>query len=128
MEHKPKKWGWLVLFASTSTLVCCVIPIILVLLGFGSTVAFLAANVPYLVELSQNKIWVFLITGLLLALGAWALYRPGRTCPTDPELAKACNSAHKWNTRLWLVAVTLWVLGFATAYLLVPVLDIFGLL
>ena len=124
----PRNWGWLILLTSTSTLLCCVLPIVLVSLGMGATVAFLAANVPFLVELSQHKIWVFSIAGGILLLAGWALYRPGRACPTDPELAKACSNAHRWNKHLWFVALALWALGFATAYLLVPIMDILGLL
>ena len=125
-DMKPKKWGWSVLFASTGTLLCCALPILLVSLGMGAVVASLATNVPFLITLSMHKGWVFAGSGLLLLFGGWALYRPGRVCPTDPELGKLCDNAHKWNIRLFWGSVTIWCIGFFTAFLLLPVSDLLG--
>lgn len=119
---KPRKWGILVLFASTGTLICCAIPILLVSLGMGAVVASMASNVPFLITLSQHKEWMFAGTALLLVLAGWALYRPGRACPADPELGALCAKAHKWNIRFYWGSVVIWVVGFTTAYLL-PLLQ-----
>ncbi len=124
---KPRQWGWLILLTSSATLVCCVIPIVLVSLGMGAVVASLYGNLPFLTFLGIHKIWTFGITAIILALAAWALYRPGRTCPADPELAKACNSAHKWNIRLFWASVALWCIGFFAAYLLLLVMQWLGI-
>ena len=70
---KPKSWGWLVLFASTGTLLCCALPIVLVSLGMGAVVASMASNIPFLIVLSQHKAWVFLASFILLILAAWGL-------------------------------------------------------
>jgi len=124
---KPRQWGWLILFTSSATLVCCVIPIVLVSLGMGAVVAALYSNLPFLTFLGMHKTWVFVITAIILALAAWALYRPNRACPADPELAKACNSAHKWNIRLFWVSVFLWSVSFFAAYLLLPITQFLGI-
>ena len=50
----PKCWGWLILFASTSTLLCCALPILLVSLGLGAVVVSMASSLPFLVTLSQH--------------------------------------------------------------------------
>lgn len=123
---KPRKWGWLILLTSVSTFVCCVIPVVLVSLGMGAAVAALYSNLPFLTFLGLHKEWVFVITALILALAAWVLYRPGRACPADPELAKACASAHKWNIRLFWISVLVWCVGFFAAYLLLPVTEWLG--
>lgn len=120
---KPKKWGWLVLFASTGTLLCCALPILLVSLGMGAVVASVATNVPFLITLSMHKGWVFAGSGVVLLLGGWALYRPGRICPAEPELRKLCDSAHKWNVRLFWGAITIWCIGFFAAFLLLRVAE-----
>lgn len=125
--RKPRHWGWLVLLTSSTTLVCCVIPIVLVSLGMGAVVASLYGNLPFLTFLGIHKTWTFGITALILALAAWALYRPNRTCPADYELAKACTSAHKWNLRSFWVSVFLWCLGFFSAYLLLPITQWLGI-
>lgn len=119
--NKPRRWGWLLLFASFSTLLCCALPIILVSLGMGAVVASLAANLPVLITLSQYKDWMFVITAITLALAAWVLFRPGRVCPPDPELAQYCEHIHRWNTRFFWAAMIVWLVGFFAAYLL-PVL------
>ncbi len=123
---KPRKWGWLVLFASTSTLLCCALPILLVSIGMGAVVASLASNFPFLVALSLHKGWVFSGSALILFLGGLALYKPGRTCPTDPKLGKLCNNARKWNLRLYWGAALVWFIGFFTAFLLLPMTELFG--
>ena len=51
--------GWLTLLASSTTLVCCALPIALVTLGFGAAVAALTSALPVLVVLSEHKAWLF---------------------------------------------------------------------
>jgi len=116
-EIKPRKWGWLILFASTSTLLCCALPILFVILGMGSVVASVATNFPILITLSMHKGWVFAISGLLLVISGWFLYRPGRYCPADPVLAEICESTYKWNLRLYWGSVAIWIIGFFFAFL-----------
>jgi len=103
---KPRKWGWFILFTSSATLVCCVIPIVLVSLGMGAVVASLYGNLPFLTFIGAHKVWTFGIIAAILSMAACALFRPNRVCSIDPEMAKACNSAHKWNKALF------WCIGF----------------
>lgn len=117
-SSKPKTWSWLLLFTTSGTLICCAIPITLVSLGMGATVASMAATAPWLVALSMHKGWVFGLSAGLIALSAWSVYRPGRACPIDPELAAACARADKWNRRfIWFSAV-MWSIGFLAAFVL----------
>ena len=117
---KETSLTWLALFTTTGTLVCCALPITLISLGMGATMASLASNVPVLVTLSEYKIWVFVISGVLLAAAAWIMYRPGRSCPVDPELGALCNKTQVWNHRIYWFSVVLWCIGFFTAFLLLP--------
>ncbi len=115
--EKPRTWSWLLLFTTSGTLICCAIPITLVSLGLGAAVATMASSAPWLITLSLYKGWMFSISGGLIALSAWAVYRPGRTCPADPELAAACARADTWNQRFIWVSAGLWSIGFSAAYL-----------
>jgi len=116
MNAKPKTWGWMLLVTTSATLVCCVIPIVLVTLGLGAAVAAMASAVPWLVTLSLHKNWVFAISGFLIFGAVWLVYRPGRACPADPVLAEACAAADRWNRRfLWLSGV-MWLVGFISAF------------
>lgn len=114
---EQKKWGWIILFASTGTLLCCALPIILVSLGLGAVVATIASNLPWLITLSMHKIWVFAASGVLLLLAGAFLYRPGHSCPVDPELAAICSKAHRWNCRVYWISVVIWCVGFFFAYI-----------
>ena len=111
---------WVTLFASTGTLVCCALPIILVTLGLGATVAALTNAVPLLLEIAVYKTWVFAGAGAMLVLSAWVMYRPNRACPSDPELARICAQTLKWNRRILWTSATVWGIGFFAAYLALP--------
>jgi len=108
------------LVTSTGTLVCCGLPILLVSVGLGSAVTGLVGAAPWLVAWSRHKAWVFAASALLLAAGAWMLYRPGRTCSTDPDLGRLCGRLDRWNRRAYWVSVVIWGIGFFAAYLLLP--------
>src|SRR5580698_9946915 len=54
------------LFSSFSTLICCSLPSVLLLLGLGTTLTSPLAAAPWLVSLSSHKIWTCSITGTLI--------------------------------------------------------------
>lgn len=111
----------LALFTTTGTLVCCAIPIALVTLGLGSVVVGMTNAAPWLISLTEHKSWVFGGSAFLLLIAGWTLYRSGRTCPTDPELARKCATMDRWNRRVYWTSVVLWIVGFVAAYLALPV-------
>lgn len=117
----------LTLLASTGTLLCCALPILLVALGLGSAVVGLTTALPWLVTLSQHKIWVFIVSGILLLTSGWLLYRPGRSCPVDPDLAARCLRLDRWNRIIYWVTVTIWAVGLFMAYLLLPIMQLLEL-
>lgn len=112
------------LFTSSSTLICCALPIFLVTLGLGAVSATLFETLPFLVTLAKHKLWMFVGSAAMLALGGWALYRPGRYCPADPVLAQQCQTAHRWNTRIWWASIVIWSIGFFVAYLSLPLYEL----
>lgn len=102
----------LTLFSSAGTLICCALPATLVALGAGSVMASLAVNVPGLIWISQHKLGVFVVAGVLLAAGGAAQWH-ARTlpCPIDPEAARACKSARLWSLRIYWFSMTLFGIG-----------------
>lgn len=112
--------SWLTLFASGGTLICCALPIILVTLGFGATVAAFTSSFPLLITIAQHKAWVFAGSGAMLLLSGWLMYRPGRACPADPELGRLCDRTQVWNGRIYWSSVVLWGIGFFAAFLALP--------
>lgn len=115
------------LFASSGTLICCALPIILVTLGMGATVAALTSAFPFLIVLSQHKIWVFVFSGLMLAMSAWFIYRPDQSCPVEPLQTRSCEVAKVWNKRIYWFSVIIWSIGFFAAFIALPVRMALGL-
>ena len=115
------------LFSSFSTLICCALPSVLVLLGMGTTVASLLSAAPWLVSLSRHKIWTFNIAGTLIALSFLVTYliaprlRQGEACNAD-DPTTCCEVSKLSRVILWGSAV-IWSCGFFVAYLLGPILE-----
>ncbi|WP_225444286.1 hypothetical protein [Pseudomarimonas arenosa] len=108
------------LLLSLSTLLCCALPLLLVALGFGSAVAALTSSAPWLVTLSQYKVWTFGVAAGVLGLAGYMLYRRGRSCPTEPLLADACQRAQRWSRRIWWCAVLVWCIAAVVAFAWIP--------
>lgn len=117
---------FLALFASSGTLVCCALPIALVTLGMGAAVVGLTSAAPWLITLTHYKAWLFAGSGLLLGLGGYLLYRPGRSCPVDPKLGALCERLDRWNHRIYWGSVSIWGIGVFAAYLLLPIRQALG--
>ncbi len=120
-KYSSRGLTWLALFTSTGTIICCALPIMLVSLGMGATVASMVNTLPFLVTLSLHKPLVFGLSALMLILVAWVLYRRNQSCPTEPELREICAKTHLWNRRLYCLSVILWCIGFFSAFLALPI-------
>jgi hypothetical protein len=107
------------LLASSATLVCCVLPTVLVAVGAGAALAGLVTAVPQLVWLSEHKTLVFAIAGALLGVSGIAL-RFGRRapCPTDPALAMVCLRWRRFTALIYAAAVASFVAGITFAFVL----------
>lgn len=119
--------GWLTLFASTTTLICCALPILLVTLGFGSVVAALTSRYPLLVTLAEYEGWMFGLSATLLILTAWFIWGRPMHCPADPVLAARCQRARSINRWVLTGAVIIWSIGFTARFLLLPLRNWLGI-
>ena len=109
----------LTLLASGGTLVCCVLPAVMVALGAGAALAGLVTAVPQLVWLSEHKALVFGIATVMLALSGVMLWRArSLPCPADPGAAAACRRLRRASALLWVVALAAVVTGAAFAFVL----------
>jgi hypothetical protein len=107
------------LLASSATLVCCVLPAVMVSLGAGATLASLVSAVPQLVLLSQEKAWVFGGAALLLAASGWMLWRSrSLPCPADPRAARACATMRRVGTFAYGAALVAFLTGALFAFVL----------
>ncbi len=100
------------LFASTSTLICCAIPALLVSLGAGAALASLVAVFPQIVWISEHKEAIFLISSALMLAGGILQWRNRfAPCPVDPDLRNACLKTRKTSLQIYLVSLALLVIG-----------------
>jgi hypothetical protein len=107
------------LLASSATLVCCVLPAVLVALGAGAALAGLVTAVPQLVWLSEHKPLVFGSAAALLAVSGIALwYGRKLPCPADPDAARACRSLRRISALLYGLALASFALGSVFAFVL----------
>lgn len=131
METDPlipqRTLSWVSLFAATGTLLCCAFPILMVSLGFGAVVASLTSSLPLLVTLAEYESWMSSGAAVLLAITAWVLWGRPQPCPSDPDLARQCAQARLWNRRVFCVALVVWIMGFTTAFLLLPMRNFLGI-
>ena len=120
--------SYLSLFTSVGTLLCCALPSLLVLLGLGATVASVLSSATWLVTLSHHKVRVFTVAGVLITASLIQTYaisprlrQDGQAC--SPEDQTACDTASRLSKVLLWVAVTIYAIGFFTAYVLGPILS-----
>jgi hypothetical protein len=107
------------LLASSATLVCCVLPAVLVSLGAGAALVGLVSAFPQLVWLSEHKGLVFGLAGALL-IGAgivlwWARRLP---CPADPAAARQCMRLRTISHWLYGIAAVMFATGALFAFVL----------
>ena len=107
------------LLASSATLVCCVLPAVLVSLGAGAVLAGLVSSFPQLVWLSEHKVGVFAVAGILLALSGAMIWRARRLpCPVDPAAAQSCMRLRRTSAGLYVVSTALFLTGGLFAFIL----------
>lgn len=112
------------LLASSATLLCCVLPAVLVSLGAGAAVVGLVTAVPQLIWLSEQKPLVFgVAAALLIASGAMLWNARRLPCPTDAQAARACATLRKASTSIYIVAVVAFFVGALFAFVLPKLVD-----
>ena len=112
-ESRASLWTSLLsLCASSSTLVCCALPALLVALGAGVALSSLVSVFPQVVWLSEHKEALFVFAGLAMAASG-ALQWRNRTapCPTDPALRRACLQTRRLSLRLYGFSVLVYLIG-----------------
>jgi hypothetical protein len=113
------------LLFTSGTLVCCVLPATLVLLGAGSVMASLVSTVPSLVLLSANKPLVFGVAGgglLVAGVSLWRQASSSSSCPIDPDRRRACLRLQRQARMLFIVSL----LGYGVALVVTFLLPLLG--
>jgi hypothetical protein len=106
-SNRPGLWSSVLsLFASSSTLICCALP------------ALLVSAVPQLVWLSEHKEALFSFAGLMLAASGTLQWRNrAAACPIDPALRRSCLRTRKAAARMWGASVAIYAVGTWFAFI-----------
>ena len=107
--------SFMTLFTSMSTLFCCALPALFVLLGFGASFATLTEAVPQILWLGQHKGLVFLFGGICLCFSAALQFR--FTAPESCDIEEgACEETRNWSRPMLAISVMLYIVGGFFAY------------
>jgi hypothetical protein len=110
-----KSANFLSLFASSSTLICCALPSLFVVIGAGASFASLITVFPFLIVLSQYKSWITMFALLIIFIAGYVNYKTYyMPCPADPELGKVCMKTRKQSRYVYYFSVVLFI--FATTF------------
>ncbi len=102
----------LTLFASSSTLICCAIPALLVALGAGATLSTFISIFPKIVWVSEHKSEVFIFAGVMLTISGYMQWRVrSAPCPIDPVLRDACMRTRKASLTVYLISLLVYLIG-----------------
>ncbi len=116
--YKQNLLSTLSLFTSAGTLICCALPALLVTLGMGAVMAGLISTVPWITALSEYKIILFTVAGLLLLFAAFMQWQARNApCPADPAKAKACTRLRKISIASLVLSFVIYAIGFFFAFL-----------
>ena len=111
------------LFTSLGTLFCCALPALSVVLGAGAALAGLLSNAPYLIVLSKYKVLLFLISGSLMIISGYLIWRSRNApCPADPLKARACKRLRIASLAIYFFSVTIYAIGFFFAFIITKII------
>lgn len=106
------------LFTSTSTLICCALPALLVAIGAGAALSSLVSTIPQLVWLSEYKVPVFGFAAVMLLIAGWLQWQARHApCPADVVHAEACRQTRRNSLRIYCLSVAIFVIGAWFAFI-----------
>ena len=106
------------LFASLTTLLCCALPALLVLLGFGlTTVLTFFTAIPGWESFGAYEMWYFAVSGGLLTAGFYLAYFRQTPRNQNCEISEggtesACSTATRWNRKILWLSLSLYCLAW----------------
>ena len=119
MNFNDRNTNLVSLLASSSTLICCALPAIFVLLGAGASFVTLINIFPFLVTVSQYKTYITVFAFIIILISGIINYKTYRMpCPIDPELKKICLTTRKRSRFIYYISLTIFIFSTILTYLI----------
>ena len=123
MNFNDRNTNIVSLLASSSTLICCALPAIFVLLGAGASFVTLINIFPFLITVSQYKTYITVFVFIIILLAGIINYKTYRMpCPIDPELKKICLTTRKRSRYIYYVSLIIFITSTIFTYLMPRIL------
>ncbi|MDA9904821.1 hypothetical protein N9D00_04875 [Hyphomicrobiales bacterium] len=114
-----KAANFLSLFASSSTLICCALPSLFIVLGAGASFANLIIIFPFLITLSKYKLTISLLAFSSILIGGYINYKTYYlSCPADPVLGRACMRTRKRSRLIYYISVSIFLFASILTYII----------
>ena len=121
---RQKAAGFLALFTSTGTLICCALPSAIAAFAGGAAVVSFVSTFPWLVEVSRYKEWNFILAGLMILLSGILVYRPKGKVACSITGGLGCEIAGRFTKATFWLSTGIFAVGAFFAYGLVPILRL----
>lgn len=125
-KNQSRVASFLALFTSTGTLLCCALPSAIAAVAGGSAVVSFVSTFPWLVPLSRQKEWIFLIAGVMILISGLLTYRPKGKVACSLTGGKGCEVAGRLTKVMFWVSAGIYAVGIFSAYALLPVMKLAG--
>lgn len=120
---KDKLVGFLSLFGSAGTLLCCALPAGLAVLAGGAAISAYVSIFPWVIPLSRYKEWMFVVAGVLIALNGALTFRPQGKLACAITGGKGCEVAGRFTKATFWAAACIYLVGAFMTYGIVPLLE-----
>lgn len=119
---KNKFLSILSVFTSSSTLICCALPALVAAIAGGAAVSSLISIFPWMVPLSQHKLWIFLLAWLLIILTGILIFR-NQTPNCDLSKGETgCEVTGKFSKISFYISFSILLFATFFSYALTPIL------
>ena len=80
--------------------------------------AFLSGNIPGFIWLSQNKFYLFIFAGIILAFGGvLQVKNRNHGCPLDGSQAASCQASKSWSKYIYFISLIIYSIGGFFAFI-----------
>jgi mercuric ion transport protein len=118
---KDKLISLLAFLGSGGTLLCCVLPAVVVTFAGGGALSIFFS---WLIPISQYKDWIFVVSGILLVVAAILILKPQSRFTCALLGGSGCEITGKFSRVVLWLSLGIYIVGLSFSYLLVPVLRL----